>query len=209
MFIRAYLRASTEDQNAERAKEQLTAFSEEQGHKVASYYTENVSGASMERPELHRLLSDAQEGDVLLMEQVDRLTRLKSDDWQQLKRLIEDKGLKVVALDLPTSYAALMSSNDSEFMQSMLKAINNMMLDMLAAIARKDYEDRRRRQTQGIKKAQTENKYKGRRANVKKHEKVIELREKEFSLNEVAEMTGYSKATVCRILAQAKNELNV
>ena len=35
----------------------------------------------------------------------------------------------------------------------MLRAVNNMMLDMLAAIARKDYEDRRRRQMEGITSA--------------------------------------------------------
>jgi DNA invertase Pin-like site-specific DNA recombinase len=33
------------------------------------------------------------------------------------------------------------------------EAINDMMLDVLAAVARKDYEDRRRRQAQGIEKA--------------------------------------------------------
>lgn len=44
----------------------------------------------------------------------------------------------------------------------MLKAVNGMMLDMLAAIARKDYEDRRRRQSEGISKAKAEGKYRGR-----------------------------------------------
>ena len=34
-----------------------------------------------------------------------------------------------------------------------------MMLDMLAAVARKDYEDRRRRQAQGILKAEAQGKY--------------------------------------------------
>ncbi len=34
----------------------------------------------------------------------------------------------------------------------MLAALNSMMLDMLAAVARKDYEDRRRRQAQGVQK---------------------------------------------------------
>jgi DNA invertase Pin-like site-specific DNA recombinase len=45
----------------------------------------------------------------------------------------------------------------------MLTAINDLMLDMLAAIARKDYQDRRRRQTEGIAKAKTQELYKGRR----------------------------------------------
>ena len=40
--------------------------------------------------------------------------------------------------------------------QEMFTAINAMLLDMLAAVARKDYEDRRRRQAQGIVKAKAE-----------------------------------------------------
>uniref|UniRef100_UPI0037842488 recombinase family protein n=1 Tax=Aestuariivirga sp. TaxID=2650926 RepID=UPI0037842488 len=76
MFIRAYLRASTEDQDATRAKKQLQAFARERGLKIAGFYIENVSGASLQRPELFRLLSDSEPGDVLLLEQVDRLSRL-------------------------------------------------------------------------------------------------------------------------------------
>jgi DNA invertase Pin-like site-specific DNA recombinase len=38
----------------------------------------------------------------------------------------------------------------------MFEAVNGMLLDMLAAIARKDYEDRRRRQMQGQAKARAE-----------------------------------------------------
>jgi DNA invertase Pin-like site-specific DNA recombinase len=40
------------------------------------------------------------------------------------------------------------AAND-EFTARMFEAINGMLLDMLAAIARKDYDDRRRRQQQG------------------------------------------------------------
>ena len=43
-------------------------------------------------------------------------------------------------------------TNDS-FTMRIFDAINGMMLDMLAAIASKDYEDRRRPQAQGIAKA--------------------------------------------------------
>lgn len=51
-----------------------------------------------------------------------------------------------------------------------------MMLDMLAAIARKDYEDRRRRQSEGISKAKAEGKYRGRVADAQKHELIRTLR---------------------------------
>lgn len=42
-----------------------------------------------------------------------------------------------------------------DFTSRMFEAINVMMLDMLAAVARKNYKDRRRRQAQGIVKAQS------------------------------------------------------
>lgn len=106
----------------------------------------------MKRPELFRLLDIAQRGDILLVEQVDRISRLNSQDWELLKSQITSKGVIIVALDLPTSHQFINTGED-EFTQRMLTAINSMMLDMLAAVARKDYEDRRRRQSEGICKA--------------------------------------------------------
>ena len=72
MFVRAYLRASTSDQDANRARDQLQAFAAERGLTIAAWYVENESGAMLARPELFRLLGDAHPGDILLAEQVDR-----------------------------------------------------------------------------------------------------------------------------------------
>jgi resolvase-like protein len=69
MFVRAYLRASTEDQDANRARDQLRAFAAERGLSIASWHIENESGAKLARPELFRLIADSQPGDVLLVEQ--------------------------------------------------------------------------------------------------------------------------------------------
>ena len=43
-----------------------------------AWYVENESGAKLSRPELFRLLTDAQAGGILLVELVDRLSRLTS-----------------------------------------------------------------------------------------------------------------------------------
>ncbi len=72
-FIRGYLRASSEVQDAERARADLERFTSDRSLKVASWYVENESGAKLERPELFRLIRDASRGDVLLVEQVDRV----------------------------------------------------------------------------------------------------------------------------------------
>lgn len=134
MFVFGYLRASTSEQDASRAKNALKAFANQNGHRIAGWYIDNVSGTTMNRPELIRLLDDAEPGDVILIEQVDRLTRLDDAGWETLRKQITDKQLAIVSLDLPTSHLALSSTVSDDFTRCMLKAVNSMMLDMLAAI---------------------------------------------------------------------------
>jgi len=191
----AYLRASTAEQDATRALVELEEFATSHGLTIAASFIENVSGASLQRPELFRLLTVAQPGDVLLVEQIDRLSRLNSDDWERLRSTIQSKGIKIVALDLPTSYMQLNHGND-EFMRSMMNAINGMMLDMLAAIARKDYTDRKRRQAQGIEKAKEQGIYKGRQPDVQRHNHIRMLIGQGISQRKVAEMLNCSVSTV-------------
>ena len=157
MFVRAYLRASTDEQDANRARGELKAFASGRGLSVACWYVENESGATLARPELFRLLADAQPGDVLLVEQVDRLSRLTTADWDRLKGELTARRIWVVSLDLPTSWV-MATNNADEFTSRMFEAINGMLLDVLAAVARKDYDDRRRRQAQGIAKMKAEGK---------------------------------------------------
>lgn len=203
MYIYGYLRASTKEQDATRAKNRLKKFIEDRGGRIASWYTENVSGASLQRPALMELLDNAASGDAILIEQVDRLSRLDDDGWTTLKRMIQEKNLYVISLDLPTSHAALTKDNKDEFTAAMLKAINNMMLDMLAAIARKDYQDRRRRQAEGITKAKGEGKYRGRQADQILHEKIVQLRiGNRMSIADTAKLVGTSMRTVIRVCQQ-------
>ena len=81
--------------------------------------------------QLFRLLSDSHPGDVLLVEQVDRLSRLKAGDWERLKIVLASRRVRVVALDLPTSWIMATGKVD-EFTDRMFSAINGMLLDMLA-----------------------------------------------------------------------------
>ena len=47
----------------------------------------------------------------------------------------------------------MLDTKSDEFTGRMLGAINSMLVEMMAAIARKDYEPRRERQAQGIEQA--------------------------------------------------------
>ncbi|MGR5488999.1 recombinase family protein, partial [Vibrio alfacsensis] len=71
--IYGYLRASTDEQDASRAKNDLIEFADKMGYPVAYWFEENESGARLHRPELFRLLDIAMAGDIILVEQVDRI----------------------------------------------------------------------------------------------------------------------------------------
>jgi len=203
MFVRAYLRASTKEQDATRAKGALQTFAKEHGLKIAAYFIENESGASLQRPKLFELLAACEPGDAILIEQVDRLSRLNEADWNRLKAEITAREIRIIALDLPTSWAMAKADVD-QFTSRMFGAINGMLLDMLAAISRKDYEDRRRRQAEGIVKAQAAGAFKGRPVDQKLHANINELLDKKLSWNAVQRTVGCSRATIAAIAKERK-----
>lgn len=204
MFVRAYLRASTQDQDANRARQPLQQFCQERGLNVAAWYCENESGAKLKRPELFRLLDDCQPGDMLLVEQVDRLSRLNDADWQTLRREIRVRDVRIVALDLPTSWGA--AGKLDEMTERMLGAVNEMLLDMLAAIARKDYTDRQRRQKQGIHKITkgddktlAKQKYPGRKPDAERNAAIMTLLRSGKPWSEIQAAMKCSRATISRL----------
>lgn len=197
MFVRAYFRASTAEQDASRARMQLDAFAAERGLSIASRYVENESGAKLARPELFRLLADCRPGDVLLVEQVDRLSRLTEADWRKLRAEIDVKQIRIVALDLPTSWS--LATPPDEFTGRMFAAVNAMMLDVLAAVARKDYDDRRRRQAEGTAKAKASGLYKGRRENKARNDGIAAMLRAGSSWQQIRDATGCSRGTVAKV----------
>ncbi|MCM4174279.1 resolvase [Arenibacter sp. TNZ] len=205
MRVYGYLRASTKLQDAERAKNELKDFADKKGIKVSFWFTENETGSKLDRPELFRLLEITEPGDVLLVEQIDRISRLNAKDWETLKSVISDKGIKIVSLDLPTSHRLIDSSD--EFTERMLSAINSMLLDMLAAVARKDYEDRRRRQAQGVQKAKQQGKYKGRPENIELQNKIEGLLRDGKSYNYIQNLLGCSRHTISKVNKRIKKAI--
>lgn len=207
--IRIYLRASTQDQDASRAKQQVTDFAKANGRDdQPRYYIENVSGATLNRPELMRLINEAHEGDILLLEQIDRLTRLNEADWETLKADMKAKGIVVVSIDLPTSHGSMKDmtskalTETEEFSRLALKAINAMLLEMLSATARKDYCDRRKRQAQGIKNNKA--KFQGKQPDLERHERIRVLLEAGMSYTQINATLGASRATIAKVAKVVK-----
>ena len=195
MTVRIYVRASTKDQDAKRALDDLKEFANTI-HGVVVEYVENESGTKLDRPILNRLLDKAENGDTLLVESVDRLSRLKQDEFEVLKGRIKEKGLKLVVADLPTTHV-LLNTNDT-ITSSILNLVNNLLIDLLATMARLDNEKRIERIKQGLERSGY--KPSGKKADIEKHARIKELANKGLTKEEIAKAVGCGIATVYRVL---------
>ena len=196
-----YLRASTNDQDAERAKQSLLDFALDNSLQVADVYAENISGTKLERPELSRLLATASPGDVLLVESVDRLSRLTMAEWDSLKTTIKSKGLRLVVADMPTTHQMLTLRDDGDIGSRIMRVINEMLVDLMATMARLDQEKRVERIKQGLdnKRARGE-KVGGKGRNQKKWDQVAALLKRNGNtMEEIAKLAEVGVATVYRI----------
>ena len=195
MTIRIYVRASTKEQDAERALSGLIQFSRNYGSEYVAYI-ENESGTKLNRPILNQLLNESMPGDILMIESVDRLSRLQQADFEILKQQIKDKGLRLIVSDLPTTHMQI--KHDDTITTSLLELINNMLIDLLATMARLDNEKRRERIIQGLQRSG----YKptGKKANLVKHNRIKQLlASNHMTKEEIAKAVGCGVATVYRV----------
>lgn len=140
-----YIRVSSSDQNTARQLD---------GLKLDRRYTDKASGKDTERPELQRLLADAELlgalGATLYVHSMDRLARSLADLLQLVKTLT-DKGLVVHFVKEGQVFKAGKSD-----------PMANLMLSLLGAVAEFERALIRERQREGITKAQAAGVYRGR-----------------------------------------------
>lgn len=191
MTVRIYVRASTKDQDAERALDDLVKFAKDYSETYVSYI-ENFSGTKLDRPALTQLLDEAQQGDILVVESVDRLSRLSQDDFAILKQRIKDKGLRLIVADLPTTH-----TKQQGMTGEIMRVINDMLIDLLATMAKLDNDKRRERIKQGLERSGY--KSTGKKANEAKHKEIKDLLAKGLTKKQVAKAVGVGVATVYRV----------
>ena len=208
MNTHIYLRASTKDQDAGRAKGMLLDFAKVHDLAVAEIYSENFTGTKLDRPELMRLLSQAQPGDVLLVESVDRLSRMEPEDWAQLKLILQQKQLRLIVEDLPTTH----QQADKSISGQLMAVINDMLLDLTATMARLSHQKRVERIRQALankRAADPEWTPPGKQKNVRLWESIEALLEKfpGASADQISTLADCGVATVYRVKKELKNKV--
>lgn len=196
---RLYLRVSTDEQDLAR-QASVEANARQAGYYIAGIYREKASGARIDRPELLRMISDLQPGEVVVAEKMDRLSRLPLPEAEQLIAAIRAKGARLAIPGL-VDLSDMARAADG-MAKIVLESTQEMLLKLALQMARDDYETRRDRQRQGIALAKTAGKYAGRKPDLTMQQRIIALRKAGYSIRVTADMAGCSQSQVKRIWAR-------
>ena len=98
---------------------------------IDKVYKDVISGAKRERPELDRMLEELEEGDVVYIASIDRLSR-STKDLLDIVGIIRDKGAYLVSIK--DSWLDTRESNPmSEFLLTVMGAMGQLERDMITA----------------------------------------------------------------------------
>lgn len=155
----AYHRTSTKDQHLDRGINEITEYCKSNNIKLYKnkVYTDQKTGKNFDRPRYQMLKDEIlEEGDVLIVTELDRLGRNKEATLQEL-RFYKEHNIRVMVLELPTTLVDL-SSMENSLARMMMETINNMMIELYASMAQAEIEKKEKRQREGIeaKKARGE-----------------------------------------------------
>ncbi|HZH10644.1 MAG TPA: recombinase family protein [Microvirga sp.] len=183
-MIVGYARTSTTDQKAglEAQERDLKAAG------VERIFQEQTS-ATGPRKALAEAMDYVRDGDTLVVTKLDRLARSVAD-LVQITTQLEAKGasLRVLNLNLDTDTPT-----------------GKLMLNLLGSIAQFERELMLERQREGIAKAKSEGKYKGRKPTARaKADEVVRLADTGMSREQIAKELGIGVASVYRVLALAR-----
>lgn len=210
--IYGYHRTSTTDQHLDRGITEIETYCKNNNIPLEKIYTDQQTGKNFNRPRYQVLKEDVlRSGDTLIVTEIDRLGRDKRSTMKELQ-YFKDKGIRVMILELPTTCQDFSAMNN-EMASMLMDTINNMLIELYAAIAESELKKKEKRQREGIeaKKARGEWDDYGRpRAlNVndfkKEYERVLA---KEIRPFELIKELGLSKATYYRYVKELEHNSN-
>lgn len=136
-----YVRTSTVDQNTARQEVMMQELG------VDQVYIDRISGKSMDRPELKRMMSFVREGDTVIVESISRFARNTHDLLELVERLTSKK------VEFVSKKEAIDTTTPS----------GKFMLTIFGAVAELEREYILQRQKEGIAIAKASGVYKGRK----------------------------------------------
>ena len=152
-----YHRTSTTEQHLDRGINEITEYCSQNQLELEKIFTDQQTGKNFNRPRYQVLKEDVlRSGDELIITEVDRLGRNKSETLKELQ-YYRDNNIRVKILELPTTLMDI-SKLDNSMAQMLMETVNNMLIELYAAMAQAEIEKKEKRQREGIdaKKARGE-----------------------------------------------------
>ena len=144
-----YHRTSTREQHLDRGIAEITAYCEQNQLELERIFTDQQTGKNFNRPRYQVLKEDVlRSGDELIITEVDRLGRNKQDTLKELQ-YFRDHNVRVKILELPTTLMDI-SKLDNTMAQMLMETVNNMLIELYAAMAQAEIEKKEKRQREGI-----------------------------------------------------------
>ncbi len=144
-----YHRTSTREQHLDRGIAEITAYCEQNQLELERIFTDQQTGKNFNRPRYQVLKEDVlRSGDELIITEVDRLGRNKSETLKELQ-YFRDHNIRVKILELPTTLMDI-SKLDNTMAQMLMETVNNMLIELYAAMAQAEIEKKEKRQREGI-----------------------------------------------------------
>lgn len=148
-----YGRVSSREQNLDR---QIAAFIA-MGASERDIVTDKQSGKDLDRSGYTALKTTIlRRGDTLVIKSLDRLSRSKADIKQELE-YFKSNGIRLKVLDLPTTLTDFPAGQEWVF-----DMVNNILIEVLGAIAEQERLTIHQRQAEGIAAAKAKGKHLGR-----------------------------------------------
>lgn len=156
--IFAYLRVSSEEQNTDRQLDAIKKYCKDNNLEIheRDIFIDKVSGKDFERPKYQALKQCLRAGDTLIIKELDRLGRNKEMIKQELDYFKQNK-IRIKILNIPTTLIEL--PQESGWVMEM---VNNILIEVMGAIAEEERNKIRARQAEGIASAKAQGKHLGR-----------------------------------------------
>jgi DNA invertase Pin-like site-specific DNA recombinase len=181
-YVYGYARVSTRQQELARQLDLLEKYD------CNEILTEKMTGTKADRPELNRLKDKVRPGDSIVVESFSRLGR-STKDLIDLVSYFEEANVKIISIK--ESFNT--STPQGKLMMTVFQAFSQFERDLIVE-----------RTKEGLKSARMRGRKGGRpKVSTREITKAINLyKTEQYSVNEIVEMTGISRATLYRYVKQ-------
>jgi len=184
IILVGYARVSTENQKLDRQLDMLIEY----GVDKRNIYQEKITGTKSDRPQMNKMVEDLQEGDIVVIADLTRVSR-STRDLLTIVDKIKNKGASIKSIK--DTWLDTTSDNPyNQFLLTVMSSMSQLERDLISS-----------RVKDGLKSAKARGRNGGRPSERNEKSDLVEMLHKEnYKIVDIVKKTGLSRSTVYRVL---------